>query len=312
MESLIVSDIEKFRVNPCDFKQVISFQLPKRTNRFLVTDVNTGKKYICKKFYKRIKEPNVISSNNIFYREIIGLCQLHHPTIVPFHGFAINIRKFGLTYHEFMERGSLREFIDSNQGELRDQLFDDTRKLIISYGIARSIKYLHSNNVIHQFLNSTNIFLDSELFPHISHFEKKIDLEGNDYFSIEEIYSLSPELFEDFDSFSHSKSINAYGYAMVLYELWTEQRPFPRTTTRAEIVDFVLRGKRPTFQSKCSPSEKWQKLICDCWSQHPQARPTFEQICQVLESEYFAGSCEDKELFDMYKRLIDESEKLAR
>ena len=167
MESLIVSDIEKFRVNQCDFKQVISFQLRKRTHRFLVTDVNTGKKYIC----KRIKELTVISSN------IISLCQFHHPTIVPFHGFAINIRKFGLTYHEFMERGSLKEFIDNNQGELRDQLFDDTRKLIISYGIARSIKYLHSNNIIPQFLNSTNIFLDSELFPHIRHFEKKIDLD---------------------------------------------------------------------------------------------------------------------------------------
>ncbi|KAK8839287.1 hypothetical protein M9Y10_032219 [Tritrichomonas musculus] len=188
----------------------------------------------------------------------------------------------------------------------------DTRKLIISYGIARSIKYLHSNNIIHQFLNSTNIFLDSELFPHIRHFEKKIDFEDHDFFSIEEIYSLSPELYEDFYSFSHSKSINAYGYAIILYELWTEQRPFPGTTLRMEIADFVLKGKRPTFQSKSSPSEKWQKLICDCWSQDPNARPTFEQICQILESEDFAGSCEDKELFDMYKRLIDEGEKLAR
>ena len=45
---------------------------------------------------------------------------------------------------------------------------DETRKLIISYGIARALEFLHKKNIIHRNLNPSNIFFDQDFIPYLS------------------------------------------------------------------------------------------------------------------------------------------------
>lgn len=63
-----------------------------------------------------------------------------------------------------MANNSLEDLIQSGS----NQQYDFTHKLIISYGIACAIEYLHSHDIVHQNIKSTNVLLDEELRPYLA------------------------------------------------------------------------------------------------------------------------------------------------
>lgn len=56
---------------------------------------------------------------------------------------------------------------------------NDTQKLIIIYGIASGMSYLHSHNIIHRDLKPDNIFFDKFLHLKIGGFQLSFELEPN-------------------------------------------------------------------------------------------------------------------------------------
>ena len=56
---------------------------------------------------------------------------------------------------------------DKNPNEL---ILNPTKRLIILYGIASGMSYLHSHNIIHCSLKPSHIYLDDFLFPKITEF----------------------------------------------------------------------------------------------------------------------------------------------
>ena len=295
---------KKYEVSRKDFENIhdektICGGLARTT---FVIQKSTGQKCACKSTLQKIAK-----IERFFYNEIDALARINHPAIVPFIGYAID-NKRGYIYLKYMEKGSLVDLIRQNRANSIDPLWDDTHKLIISYGVAQAMKYLHSNNILHRDLKPQSILLDTELHPYISSFStsKGVD-DPIDSKTIHQttVLFMAPEFIEDPEKYNRTKPIDVYSYAMVLYYIWTEQLPYDENNSLHEILDKVLKNERPKFPSAISPNENWQHLITRCWDQSPGGRPTFSEICSLLESEHFVTSNIDKNMFQNYKKIFD-------
>jgi serine/threonine protein kinase len=110
---------------------------------------------------KRLNSKSSVGSDQ-FSNEVLLLCQLSHPNLVPLIGYCIDEPEMILVY-EFMLNGSLsdRLFVtDSDNDPLPLK-----QRLQICIGVARGLHYLHAgvkNCIIHRGVKSSNILLDEK------------------------------------------------------------------------------------------------------------------------------------------------------
>ncbi len=74
------------------------------------------------------------------------------------------------------------------------------------------------------------------------------------------------------------KAIDVYAFSMILYQIWTREKPFGKSN-RQEIESLVLTHKRPEITS----SIEMKDLIQRCWSHNPNERPSFNEIIEEMK-----------------------------
>ena len=110
-----------------------------------------------------------LSDFKAFEKEVRVLANIRHRNIVKMHGFCSHAKHSFLVY-EFVERGSLRKIISSEEQAIE---FDWMRRLNVVKGMGGALSYLHhscSPPIIHRDITSNNILLDLEYEAHISDF----------------------------------------------------------------------------------------------------------------------------------------------
>lgn len=260
---------------------------------------STGRSCVKKETLKLLSDSK---TRKEFDMEVKVLAKYHHPGIVPFIGFYE--REKGYIFIELAENGSLSDFIERNNKQ-KVSMLDDTGKLIISYGIAAALEFLHSFGVFHRDLKTLNILLDDKLQPLITDFglAKEIAKGMSIYNSISNSTTMfmSPEFQIDAEN-AIPQYIDVYSYAITLYWLITGLHPFPDKKTPYLIGKMIIGGERP-FIPDNTPSS-YTNLIKKCWEQNPYDRPTFTEICDELESDVFYNDSIDKKRFNDYLKII--------
>lgn len=71
---------------------------------------------------------------------------------------------------EILSYGSLEDLHQANENKRKEKGWNSTKKLICIYGIAHSMAYLHSNDILHRDLKPSNTLLDSSLYPKLTDF----------------------------------------------------------------------------------------------------------------------------------------------
>ena len=293
-----------WRVDPKDFKidesrdrlevfgQVINF-CTKESKRL---------KCVIKKTTYNLKDEN---TKIAYDKNIYVLSTVDHPAIVPFVGF-YEKDDFGFLIEEEIEKGNLYHLLEDKRNGHIEPLFDDTHKLIISYGVSHAMKYLHEHRIINRDIKTLNILLDSELHPYLTDFGASIIIDPS--FPIGQTLAdsapayMAPEFFEDKERCLITFPADVYSFGITLYELITELPPWPKFTNAFQLFKAVIRGERPEMPP--SVPSNWKKLITKCWEQEPDCRPTFAEICDVLESDEFVNDSIDRQAFEDYKRII--------
>ena len=80
---------------------------------------------------------------------------------------------------------------------------------------------------------------------------------------------------------SIQKKSDVYAFSMVVFEILTLQELY-HDIDIFTLMGKLIKGERPTFDVPLS--DAYKSLICRCWSQDPEERPTFDQISIELEN----------------------------
>jgi TPR repeat protein len=85
-----------------------------------------------------------------------------------------------------------------------------------------------------------------------------------------------------------------------VYVAVTFLEPFPGITNPFAIGKKVTSGERPPIPTYVGSN--WRELICACWNQTPQARPTFDQIVMGMGSADFLDASIDRQAVLAYQQ----------
>ncbi|KAK8889422.1 hypothetical protein M9Y10_034168 [Tritrichomonas musculus] len=236
-----------------------------------------------------------------FLQQVLFYSTNQFPSIVSFIGYCFDKKKQYI-FLEKKEKGSLENYIN----EKSEAKLNATQKLIIAYGVARAVDFIHKNDIVHRNINPSNIFLDSNFYPYLSDFyyAKHIDIETSYTLYNTKVRYSAPEFIEDYKNHQNSKKIDVFSFGMTLYHIITEMGPYEFDSETAAAIN-ITNGYFPSFYDSDMP--EWEKLIESCWELDPQKRPTFDKICCILESKEFVNNKIDANAFHIYKSKFEKS-----
>ncbi|URD74122.1 PB1 [Musa troglodytarum] len=221
--------------------------------------------------------------SNDFWREAQILSKLHHPNVVAFYGVVPDGAGGTLaTVTEFMVNGSLRHVLLR-----KDSALDHRKKLIITMDAAFGMEYLHSKNIVHFDLKCDNLLVN------LRDLQRPICKVGD--FGLSRIKRntlvsggvrgtlpwMAPELLNGSSS-RVSEKVDVFSFGIVMWEILTGAEPYANMHCGA-IIGGILNNKlRPPIPERCE--SEWRKLMEQCWSLDPMARPSFSEITDRLRA----------------------------
>jgi serine/threonine protein kinase len=185
--------------------------------------------------------------------------------------------------------------------EMVGKCCDATQKLIVLFGVAVEMRFLHRHGVVHRDLTPANVLLDENLEPKMTGFGLSTQLGsgaasdepfegGSRQFVAPEIVANRPYGF----------AVDVYSYGMSAYYVLVDQRPLAGTEGEC-----VVGGRRPEIPSELG--RNWTELIGRCWSDDPADRPDFEWIVQRMAEPEFGGEAISTEKVNEYKEKVSPS-----
>ncbi|KAG8547811.1 hypothetical protein GDO81_027430 [Engystomops pustulosus] len=221
-------------------------------------------------------------SEDDFVEEAQVLMKISHPKLVQLLGVCTQQVPIFLVF-EFMEHGSLNEFLRRNRGTL-------TRgtALGMCQDVCEGMEYLESSNFIHRDLAARNCLVGESLVVKVSDF-------GMTRFVIDDQYTSSsgtkfpvkwsaPEVFR-YGRYSSRSDVWSYG--VLVWEVFSEGKTPFEHLSNSDAVEEISNGLR-LFKPKLA-SEKVYQFMNSCWQESPEHRPSFcrlmKEISDIAEIE---------------------------
>ncbi|NXH47301.1 HCK kinase, partial [Dicaeum eximium] len=217
-----------------------------------------------------------------FLEEANLMKTLQHDKLVKLHAVVTREEPIFIIT-EFMEKGSLLDFLKSDEGKTLP-----LPKLIdFSAQIAEGMAFIEKRNYIHRDLRAANILVSAVLVCKIADFGLARVIEDTEYTAREgakfPIKWTAPEAI-NYGSFTIKSDVWSFG--ILLTEIITYGRiPYPGMSS-LEVIRALERGYRMPRTENCP--EELYGIMGRCWQIQPQDRPTFEYIQSVLEDFFTA------------------------
>ncbi|KAL1358066.1 hypothetical protein AAHE18_04G008000 [Arachis hypogaea] len=219
--------------------------------------------------------------------EVRSTLKVRHKNVVMLLGLTTEA-SFLLTVSEYACNGSLDMYLSKESS--RSLTWRERKKVAI--GLARGLKYLHENSIIHGNVKPSNILLTHEFSPLIGDFGfgKKIDFKKfNKDKSVNSDY-IAPEHQE---RGKLSTKADVYSFGVVLLELITGRRVKGHSADKGLVgwAKPLLKGKQytqlvdPTL-SKSYEEEKLQWLVQvtdQCLKKSPKDRMSMNMVVSALQ-----------------------------
>ena len=147
------------------------------------------------------------------------------------------------------------------------------------YQIAEGMKYIHFRKIIHRDLKPSNILIATDGTIKISDFgiSKLMTPEMSMTVGIGTNKYMAPEIITEEDSYDEKVDVYSFG-VLVFFILNNGELPKIKTGE-------ILRGKKAEIPS--SFSEFVKNLINSCWNFKPSDRPSFKEICSLMEKNKY-------------------------
>ncbi|MEW5311348.1 MAG: hypothetical protein WDW38_003069 [Sanguina aurantia] len=225
--------------------------------------------------------------------EVKALLDLsQHPNIVHFIGVGLEPPRI---VTEFYHHGSIFDILHKAQGgdhHCIDMLAWNQR-LSLLLDVASGMEFLHSRNYVHGDLRSPNVFVTSDNRAKIGDFGfcQLLGVDGASTADnqITNPRWLAPEVLQAGQS---TKEGDVFSFSIIMWEIITWKLPFEDMETLQIIIKHARGVLRPVIPDQADlmalPTglnlQPYLKLMEDCWSQDPAARPTFGEVATRMSA----------------------------
>jgi len=227
-----------------------------------------------KRFYRQHANDDILLE---LRKEAVIMSSLRHPNIVLFMGACITPPNLCIVT-EYMKNNSVNRFLrhcNAHNTQLSWRL-----RLRMAKQTAVGMDYLHSLRppLIHRDLSSYNILVDKNLNVKIGDFGlSRIKANNTTMTRCNTAAWTAPEILK---GTQYSEKSDVYSFAIVLWELYTQERPF-QGMDPVTISQGVIGGLRPVIPE--TTPRTYRRLMRASWHDKANKRPNFEQIMAILE-----------------------------
>ncbi|CAF3750928.1 unnamed protein product [Adineta steineri] len=240
-----------------------------------------------------------------YLHEIEIFNQIHHVNISCLLGICIQSDdSFPLMIYEYSTNGDLHEYLilqDSKTIDLSDLLY-------ISIQIVSGMIYLSEKNFLHNDLSTKNILISEQMnikITNIARYRRKYHL---DYYKIaNRLLPVRWMSIESLLSGIYSEMSDVWSFGVLLWEMFSYGTQPYYGQTNPEVIEMIRDRKLLTCPMNCP--KKIYTLMCLCWEEIIEQRPTFIELMRRLrqfedKSTTTTSSIDDEFLSD---NQIDES-----
>jgi TPR repeat protein len=200
-----------------------------------------------------------------------------HPAICTFHGYWFATSRCVLL--QYLPDGSLHTILTS-PAAARPPWYTATLRAKVVFGFAAAMMHLHAHGAIHRYLTPKNIMFDPAHEPRLVDFGyAKISLDAIQLSQVaggDNSCYLAPEAIENLE---YDQSLDVFAFAMIVYHLVTNIRPYSDCRTAFQIGAAIKEGRRPEVPA-CH--KILQQIMRLGWETAPAQRPSFAEIVSQL------------------------------
>lgn len=242
---------------------------------------------VIKQFFHS-NEPNI---EELIEREIMNLsfCK-HDQLVIGFKGISFTdlddkTVEYPLLIQSYAENGSLDSLM--KKSKKNPELLRDAEKMIILYGTAKSMQYIHNFHIVHRDLKPGNIVLDKNYYPLLCDFgssRRVIYTRTDGITATGTPRYVAPEVFKNDVQENFSTKSDVFSYTMVMYSLLTGKIPYEDLPNQSffGISKYIMEGDR--FFLPSSIPSYFRQLITLGWDKDPNERPSFSDIIDLFDA----------------------------
>jgi len=229
-------------------------------------------------YTKSRPEPNCLSADEIFRREVAIHERLAHPNILKMFGYIYTGKMTAAIILEYMANGALDAYLRDPKTTL-----SAGEKRQIAKEITSAVAYLHRCGIGHFDIKSCNTLLNKDKHAKLADFGTAASFDDGQW-SRPTIHWCPPECFGiELGLTVFLDQIDSYSLAMTMFEMVKEAYPWGAGRSADFIENMVSQGHRPIAPL---PELGILRLIQKGWTQDPENRSTiFEMETALLEDE---------------------------
>lgn len=250
---------------------------------------------------------------------------------IKIDGFGFTNNKNAFIFAEYAPGETLQSLLfkekygcfDENEEEDEDNpIFSNTKKMIIIYGVAFGLSYLHSKGYVHRDIKPENIFLDDDKKPYIGDYGDSRQIVDTNRMTgaIGTVPYMAPEMLKDDIILNPNNSVDVYSFAITVLQIITHDLLFggqsifdfdDQDHTEADcqvyIKNKILNNERYDLPDDDTFPNEFREFINCCWSSKPEDRWSMNHIVELIrEHKLILPNCNINEL-NQYIQELDDS-----
>ncbi|KAG0567004.1 hypothetical protein KC19_7G103400 [Ceratodon purpureus] len=265
-----------------------------------------------KQFAVKMRQPNTTTVENMFRHEFDILDKYRSPYIVGVVGYWeiqswLDIPRLSTTLCPFLLMEAMECDLDGlishhkNLHGTKPAGFSPLEAIKLMLPVAKALRFLHSNDVAHRDIKPQNIMCRNAM--RLDHFDdttvKLIDF-GEATVNVSEILShtnrpagtpgyMDPEMTKRDPETGIRLGYDllmadVFSFAMVFLDLLTWTSPWEESGIHRgrEVQEKLNKGERPPLPDELP--EYVSFIVQSCWCADPPARPSFKDVCSMLQN----------------------------